>query len=78
MNEVSLDIEENAMLISCDIEIDASFSIETVDPTYENGDPGDGMISESSSTNILVQSNITYLLDDKEFIDYVELDKAYI
>lgn len=78
LNEVSLDIEENTLLISFDIEIDASFSIETVDPTYEKGDPGDGMISESSSTNILVQSNIAYLLDDKEFIDYVELDRSYI
>lgn len=78
LNEVSLDIEENAMLISFDIEIDVSFSIETVDPSYERGDPGDGMISESGSTNILIQSNITYFLDDKEFIDYVELDRAYI
>ncbi|WP_243462982.1 hypothetical protein [Mesobacillus boroniphilus] len=77
LNEVSLDIEENAMLISCNIEVDLSFSIETVDPTYEKGDPGDGMISESSSTKVLIQSNITYLLDDKEFIDYVELDNEY-
>ncbi|PLR82618.1 DUF4935 domain-containing protein [Bacillus canaveralius] len=78
LNEVSLDIEENAMLVSFDIEINVSFSIETVDPTYEKGDPGDGMISESSSTNILIQSNITYLLEDKEFIDYVELESDYI
>ncbi|MEC1555127.1 PIN domain-containing protein [Bacillus haynesii] len=78
LNEVSLDIEENAILISFDIETDVSFSIETVDPTYEKGDPGDGMISESSSTQILVQSNITYLLDNEKFIDFVELDSDYI
>ncbi|MGV4321546.1 PIN domain-containing protein [Bacillus sp. FSL K6-1012] len=78
LSEVSLDIEENAMLVSFYIEVDVSFSIETVDPTYEKGDSGDGMISESSSTNICIQSNITYLLDDKEFIDYVQLNSEYI
>lgn len=78
LNEVSLDIEENAMLISFDIELHVSFSIETVDPSYEKGDSGDGMMSENSSTSILIQSNITYLLDNKELMDYVELDKAYV
>lgn len=78
LNDVSLDIEDNAMLISFDIEIDVSFSIETIDPSYEKGDSGDGMMSESSSTSILIQSNITCLLDNKELIDYVELDRAYV
>lgn len=78
INEVSLDIEDNALLISFDIELNVSFSIETIDPSYERGDSGDGMISESSSTNILIQSNITYLLDNEELIDYVELDREYI
>ncbi|WP_339221827.1 PIN domain-containing protein [Paenibacillus sp. FSL W7-1332] len=74
LNETTLDIEENAILISFYIEIEVSFSIETVDPSYDRGDPGDGMISEGSSTSILIQGNITYLLDNQEFIDYVELD----
>ncbi|WP_238327881.1 hypothetical protein [Paenibacillus gorillae] len=74
LNETTLDIEENTILISFDIEIEVSFSIETVDPSYDRGDPGDGMISEGSSISILIQGNITYLLDNKEFIDYVELD----
>ena len=78
IDEVSLDIEDNTILVSFDIEIDVSFDIETVDPSYEKGDPGDGMLSESSSTTILIQSNITYLLDKKELFDYVELEKAYI
>lgn len=78
LNEVSLDIEDNAMLISFNIEIDVSFSIETIDPSYERGDSGDGMMSESSSTNILIQSNITYLLDNKELMDYIELDREYV
>lgn len=78
LNEVSLDIEDNAMLISFEIEVDVSFSIETPDPSYEKGDSGDGMISESSSTSILIQSNITYLLDDEDLIDYVELDREFV
>lgn len=65
------------MLISFDIELDVSFSIETVDPSYERGDSGDGMMSESSSTNKLIQSNITYLLDNKELMDYIELDRSF-
>lgn len=65
------------MLISFDIEVDVSFRIETIDPAYERGDSGDGMMSESSTTNILIQSNITYLLDNKELKDYVELDRAF-
>ncbi|MCM3028537.1 PIN domain-containing protein [Bacillus safensis] len=77
LNEVSLDIDENLMLISFDIDINVSFSIETVDPTYERGDDGDGMLSESSSTDILIQSNITYFLEEKKFIDYVEIDRKY-
>ncbi len=78
INDVSLDIEDNAMLISFDIEVNVSFSIETINPSYEKGDFGDGMMSESSSTSILIQSNITYLLDNKELIDYVELDREFI
>ncbi|MEH7486298.1 DUF4935 domain-containing protein, partial [Priestia megaterium] len=78
LNEVSLDIEDNAMLISFDIEVDVSFSIETIDPSYEKGDSGDGMMSESSSASILIQSNITYVLDNKELMDYVELERAYV
>lgn len=78
LNEVSHDIEENSILVSFDIESDVSFSIETFDPTYEKGDPGDGMISENSSTKILIQSNITYLLNNKKLIDYVELNSEHI
>ncbi|MDZ5610812.1 PIN domain-containing protein [Bacillus pseudomycoides] len=77
INEVSLDIEDNAMLISFDIEVDVSFRIETVDPSYEYGDSGDGMMSESSSTNILIHSNVTYSLENKALIDYVELDREF-
>lgn len=77
ISEVSLDIEDNAMLISFDIQADVSFSIETIDPTYERGDSGDGLISESSSTQILIHSNVTYLLEDEELIDYVELDRKF-
>lgn len=58
LNEVSLDIEDNAMLISFDIEVDVGFSIETIDPSFEKGDFGDGMMSESSRTTILIQSCI--------------------
>ncbi|UNP78014.1 PIN domain-containing protein [Bacillus nitratireducens] len=77
LNEVSLDIEDNAMLISFDIEVDVSFSIETIDPSYEKGDSGDGMMSESSSTQIWINSDITYLLNSKELVDYVELDRGF-
>ncbi|WP_454862265.1 PIN domain-containing protein [Peribacillus frigoritolerans] len=75
--ETSLDIEDNAILITLHIEVDVSFYIETIDPSYERGDSGDGMMSESSNTNIWIQSNITYLLDNKELIDYVELDRSF-
>ena len=41
---------------------------------YEPGDWESGMISEESETEIILQSNITYLLDEEEFVDYVELN----
>ncbi|MGN4421141.1 PIN domain-containing protein [Bacillus cereus group sp. MYBK249-1] len=77
INEVTLDIEDNAMLISFDIQADVSFSIEALDPMYERGDSGDGMITVSSRTQILINSNITYLIEDKELIDYVEIDSSF-
>ncbi|MED0866872.1 PIN domain-containing protein [Bacillus safensis] len=77
INEVSRDIEDDTLLVHFDIEVDVSFSIETLDPTYERGDPGDGMMSESSSTQILICSNITYLLESEKLIDYVELHREF-
>lgn len=77
INEVSMDIEDDTLLVHFDIEVDVSFSIETLDPSYERGDPGDGMMSESSSTQILICSNITYLLESEELIDYVELHREF-
>lgn len=52
--------------------------IETVNPSYEKGDLGDGMLSEYSTTDIIIQANITYLINDDKFIDYVEMDSEYI
>lgn len=78
ISDVSLDIEENAILVSFEIEANVSFNIETVDPSYEKGDLGDGMLSENSTTDVLIQANITYLIDENKFIDYVEMDSEYI
>ncbi|GIN96125.1 hypothetical protein J6TS1_19950 [Siminovitchia terrae] len=72
--DITLDIEENVLLIDMCLELEVSFSIETIDPTFEKGDTGDGMISESSSNNILIYGDITYSLGDKEVTEYVEKD----
>ncbi len=76
--EVTLDIEENELLISFSIEMDVSFSIETIDPTYERGDDGDGMLSESSYTQVYLTGDITYSVDNDELIDFVEKDIDFI
>ncbi|GEM_PF-3418793 len=78
INGISLDIEENVLLVSFEIEANVSFNIETVDPSYERGDSGDGMLSENSTTDVLIQANVTYLIDEDKLIDYVELDSEYI
>lgn len=75
LQDISLDIEENAMLLSFATEMDVNF---TIDPTHENGDFGAGMLREFSSTTIELLGNITYLIDDEEFTDYVEGDSSFI
>ncbi|WP_078379167.1 PIN domain-containing protein [Sutcliffiella halmapala] len=76
--EVTLDIEENELLISFGVELDVSFSIETIDPTFERGDIGDGMISESSNAQIYLTGDITYSLDEVEMTDYVEKEIDFL
>jgi len=78
IDEVTLDIQENKLLISFGVELSVSFSIETVDPTFERGDSGDGMISESSYTRIYLQGDITYSLDEEEMDDYVEKEIDFL
>lgn len=75
--EKTLDIEEKSLLISCYAHLSVDFSIEIVNSSYEKGDPGDGMLSESSDTEIYIQYNITYLIDEEEFIDYVQIDSGF-
>ncbi len=41
-----------------------SIFLETIDPTFERGDSGDGMMSESSSTDIYLQGDIAYSLNE--------------
>ncbi|MGA5675853.1 PIN domain-containing protein [Bacillus bombysepticus] len=78
INEVSLDIEDKTLLISFDVEMDVSFNIETIDPSHDYGDPGDGMMSERSRTKIWIRSNVTYILENEDLIDYVQLDRSLI
>ncbi|MEY2372177.1 PIN domain-containing protein [Lysinibacillus capsici] len=75
--EVTLDVEENSLLLDFSVELEVSFDIEMVDPTYENGDSGNGMVYEHSSTDILIHSNITYDLVEEKFVDYIELDRGF-
>ncbi|MFD2046005.1 PIN domain-containing protein [Ornithinibacillus salinisoli] len=72
IHDVTLDIQENELLISFGVDLYVSFSIETIDPSFERGDSGDGMLSESSSTCMYLQGDITYSLDEEIMDDYVE------
>ncbi|GAE33301.1 PIN domain-containing protein [Halalkalibacter akibai] len=76
--EVTFDIEENELLISFGIELSVSFSIETIDPSYERGDSGDGMLSESSCTDIYLLGDITYSLNEGTMSDYVEKEIDFL
>jgi predicted nucleic acid-binding protein len=78
IDEVTLDIQENNLLISFGVILDVSFRIETVDPSFERGDSGDGMISEGSNTRIYLQGDITYSLDEEEMTDYVEKEIDFL
>lgn len=75
--DVTLDIEENVLLIDICLELEVSFNIETLDPAFEKGDPGDGMILESSSKDIIIYGDITYSLQDKEVTGYLEKDVGF-
>ncbi|GAE36138.1 PIN domain-containing protein [Halalkalibacter akibai] len=76
--EVTFDIEENQLLITFGVELCVSFSIETIDPSYERGDSGDGMMSESSTTDIYLQGDITYSLNEGKMTDYVEKEIGFL
>jgi hypothetical protein len=76
--EVTLDIEQNELLISFGVELSVSFSIETIDPSFERGDLGDGMMSESSSTDIYLKGDITYSLNEGKMSDYIEKEIDFL
>lgn len=80
INEIKIDImdyafdkEEKSILISFIIEVNTDFYVQTIDPTYERGDIGDGFLSEEHSGTAHIESSITYYILDEEFADYVEL-----
>jgi hypothetical protein len=78
VTNVTLDIEDNSLLISFDTNVSVSFEIETNNPMYERGDFGDGMLREDSTAEILVQSDVTYSLENNTFTDFINLNTQLI
>jgi predicted nucleic acid-binding protein len=78
LDEVTLDIEENSLLVSFESLLTVSFDVETTNPFHDSEDGGDGMISESNSGEISIRSTISYNLDSEEFTDYYEEDKQFV
>lgn len=72
--DVTLDIEENILLIDISLELMVSFHIETINYMYEKGDYGDETLSERSSKNIVIYGDITYSFEDNEVKEYLEKD----
>ncbi|MBY0600000.1 PIN domain-containing protein [Bacillus bingmayongensis] len=75
IEEASLDIEDQAVLIDFKIEMDVSFYIEDIHPRYGYDD--DAMF-ESSRTKMWIRSNATYLLKNNALIDYVEIERGLV
>lgn len=78
IDEVTLDIEENKLLISFIVKLDVSFNIETINPNYERGDYGDGLLTEHDNTRIYMQGDISYSIEREEMNDYVEIDIDFL